>query len=1081
MSLSDRFISRPVLTSVCSVVILVLGLVSYGSLPIDFLPDISQPQIQVTATYPGGNASLVELAVTDVLEDVLSDTPGVDYISSTSSASSSTVTLRLLPETSADTASLDVQNRIQAGKQNLPKITQDQGITITQTTDTRISGYLVTSSQGQYDSAFITSLIKDQLQKPLQLIDGVGKIEINPERPRFQINLNPELLASYQVDVSDVQEQIIAQNSPASGGTVGAVFIGDQASYAYPVLIENSGFIKTVEEFEDLIVRTSPSGSILRIKDIGTVSYLADPSSSIISSNGYPGSYIAINLKSGGNAVRVAEDVDQLISRFKSTAPPGIRVIQFQNRKGFILDSIGNVRDALGLAIVLVVLILLLFLQDWRTIVIPGLAIPISIVGTFAFLGFFDFSLNFLTMTGLVLATGLVVDDAILVVEAVSTKIRQGVPPRQAAVASMNELFGAIISTSIVLIALFLPVALIVGPIGKIYLQFAVTIISAIAISTFNAITFSPMLAALILKQGQTSSLPAWQSSVAGAAVGVLLGVFTKSIFGVVSLPISVALFALLGCFLDQVFAAFNRFYRALESRYESLLRLALLSRVWIIWGLFPLALGIVMMFRFVPQTLIPQEDMNNLSGPYLLNPGSSIVRVAEVGDQARQLLNEEKALTDSGLSDFVVVNVPGGTGFIYLNLEPLNVRVKASQMINAVSATMVEKLSALPTVYPTILYQEPMIPGFGERAAVDFNLIDQSGGRYSINEFFALSQQFQADVLKQPAVQSINTTYSPNAPAYQIEINRSMLGSLDLDYFDAVATIQGLAGGSRVVQTALDTGPKDVYLISEPRGRLTIDALMNYGVKNKYGDMVYVKQFADARLLASPSSVDHFNFQRSISFNVMPAGGYSTGDAMDALKRVYASSGLTGVGYEFINLARIQNESGGQTLFLFSMAAFAVFLVLSALYESYITSMTIVITIPLAVFGSLLFLMARSMSINIFAQIGLLMLIGLAAKNAILVVEASDQRVAEGLQPLEAALSAAKARLQPILMTSFASLAGFFPLVVAQNAGSNTQQSIGTVVFGGLLMGTALSLLVVPSVYVVIKNCESRWFSAKT
>ena len=1078
MSLSDRFISRPVLTSVCSLVIFILGLISLDSLPIDFLPNIAQPQIVVTASYPGGNASFVELSITEQLEDILSDTPGVDYITSTSNANSTSITLHLEPNTSADTASLDVQNRVQQAKSNLPTETQAQGITISQTTDTTISSYLITSTKGQYDAAYLNSLAKDQLQKQLQLISGVGKLTLYPPKPIFQISIDPNLVRAYGLSIDEVDDRIMSQNFPASGGSVGASRVGDPSIYSYSVMIEGSGFIQSIGEFENIVVKRLNSGAVLRIKDIGNVKYIASPESSIKSSSGYPGVYIDVSLQSGSNAVEVGEQIDQLIQKFKSTAPPGIKVIQFNDRKSFILDSISNVKDALGLAIVLVVLILLLFLQNWRTILIPALAIPISIVGTFAFLRFFGFTLNFLTMTALVLATGLVVDDAILVVQSVTANIQKGMSSIEAAIASMNELFGAIISTSLVLISLFLPVTLVSGPIGNIYIQFAITIICAIAISTFNALTFSPMMSALLLRPGRMKSMPSWITAIFGAAVGLLMGYFTKASFGNLALPISTALFALIGFKLESVFKSFNHFYSNLESVYEKLLGWSLKKRKSVCVSLLPLAFVTFYLFKIIPVGLIPQEDMTNLNGAYQLNPGASITAYEPVSSQARDILNSEKEKKSSGVADFLIVDTNQGFSMFFIQLLPLDQRRQASQQIEKISSKLSAALSVLPTRYPPPIFQEPMIPGFGQDASLTVALTDESRGRYSIDEFYALTQQFLAKASQEPSIQSIQTQFSPDNPSYQINIDRSLLGSLNLNYKDVVNTIGTFAGSKRIVQTSLDGGPKDVVVISQPQERSTIDQLMNYGIKNSKGDYVAVKEIANYQLVTTPATIDHFNFNRSIEYKAVPGPGYSTGQVIKAVKDVFSSLGYKDIGYQFTGLSRVQETSGGQILFLFVMAALTVFLVLSAQYESYIISTVIMITVPIAVLGSLVFLQARSMNVNIFVQIGLLMLIGLAAKNSILVVEAADQRVSDGAEVLSAAAEAGKERLQPILMTSVASLAGFFPLVIAQNAGASAQQAIGTVVFGGLLMGTTLSLLVVPPVYVLIKNLETRLFS---
>ena len=1080
MSLSDQFIRRPVLTSVCSLVIFLFGCISIGELPIEFIPNIASQQIVVSAAYPGGNAEFVEQSLTLQLEDILSDTPGVNYITSTSNAGSTSITLHLNPGTSADTASLDVQSRIQQANSNLPEQTQQQGVTIRQTTETTLSHYFITTTQGQYDSAYLSALAKNQLQKQLQLIDGIGKVEISPSKPIFEISVDPDLMRAYDLSIAEVKQKITSQNAPAPGGFVGASRVGDSATYNYPVLIENSGFIQTTEGFEEIVVKRLNSGAVLRIKDIGTVKYIASPDASIQSSRGHPGVSVTISLASGSNAVEVGNQVEQRIESFKSTLPAGIQVIQFTDRKSFVLDSISNVWNSLILAIVLVVLVLLLFLQNWRTLIIPALAIPISIIGTFFFLNLFGSTLNFLTMMALILASGLVVDDAILVVQSVTANMQKGLSPIKAAQQSMNELFGAIISTSLVLVTLFLPVALISGPIGNIYLRFAITIICSIALSTFNALTFSPMLSALLLRPERMKPMPPWLTAFIGAVIGLLIGHVTKAFFGTISFAIFTTFFSIIGLKLEIVFKKFNQFYSRLESTYASLLSRLVKQRRLIFASLGPLVLATLFLFNFIPQGLIPQEDMNTLTGGFLLNPGSSLTAYAPVSNQARILLNQEKAEQGSSISDFAIRDTGQFSG-IFIQLTPLENRQKPDQTIERISTKLSASLAALPTRFPPMINQEPMIPGLGENNSITIALTDKSSGRYSIDEFYRLTQRFAAEASKQPSIQRAITWFSASNPSYKINIDRTLLGSLDLNYDEVVSTIATFAGSSNLNQTSVEGGARDVVVISQAEERSTIDQLMNYAIKNSKGDFVTLKQVANYELVTTPGSINHFNFNRSITYNIAPNPSDSSGQAMKAAEKTFRSLNLKDVGFEFTGLSRIEDKADGQMLGLFLMAALAVFLVLSAQYESYITSIVIVITVPITLLGSLIFVQARFMDINIFSQIGLLMLIGLAAKNSILVVEAADQRIAQGAEIVQAAAEAGRERLQPILMTSVASLAGFFPLVIAQSVGANAQQSIGTVVFGGLVMGTILSLLVVPPVYVIIKNLEHRLFSRQT
>ena len=1079
MSFADPFIKRPVLTSVCSIAIFIAGLVFVPTLPIEFVPDVAPSQIRISATYPGGNASIVEKSVTDQLEDLLSDTPGVDYLISSSTAASSTIQMYLSPETSADTAMLDAQNRIQKGIQNLPQVTQDQGVSVSQSTDTSLSGYMITSDQGQYDSAYLATLVEDNLKKQIQLINGVGTVDIFPTDSRFQVFLDPDLLNAYDLTSEEVSQRIISQNSPSSAGNVGAPYFNDDASYSYPVLVKDGGYIQTVEEFENLAVRTSPSGALIRLKDIGKVEYVSDPTFSLKTLNGYPASYISINQKSGSNAVQVARGIERVVNDFKKIAPPGVEVVQMQNQKSFILDSIKNVTDALGLAVILVLATLVLFLKKWRTVLIPALAIPVAIVGTFLFLGLFDFTLNFLTLTGLVLATGLVVDDAILVVESVAKNMEAGMSPKQAAIRSMNELSGAVVSTSLVLITLFLPVTLVASSVGKIYQQFAVTIIFAIAISTFNALTFSPMMAGLILLPGDQKTASKWVTGIGGLIVGALFGMFTRANFGDLIVPIAIVFFGVAGFYLNKVFQIFESLYASFEKKFAVVVKYLIKNHVVVSACLVPAFMITFFLFNSTPTGLIPQEDTNVLIGSMQLTSGSSLPATAKVAEQAASILKKDQQSKDSAIDNAVVIAGAGSTEsiMVFASLKPLEDRPLKSQGADAQQLALGAKLLSLPTAFPPQLFQPPMI-NVAQNSSINMLLVDRSNRSYMFEELNEFAQRFRESAQKDPSIASIITTFAPDSPAYELTINRSKLSSLGVDFNKAMSVLLELAGGSRVNQTSITGGVKDVQMISDSRGRREIDDLLNYSVKSEAtGEMVKIRQFAEAELISAPPSIDHFSFNRSVKFSIQPAAGFSQGQVINRLEKIFVESNFKNLDYEFDGLARAQVESGGQILILFALAGLAVFLILSATYESYITSTTILLTVPLAILGSLLFVKMRSMNINIFSQVGLLMLIGLAAKNAILVVEFADQGMANGLEAAQAALEAAKSRLRPILMTSIASLAGFFPLVVARNAGANAQQSIGTVVFGGLLVGTILSVGVVPSVYVFIKGLEARWF----
>ena len=902
MSFADPFIKRPVLTSVCSIVIFIAGLVVSQTLPIEFVPDVSPKQIQISANYPGGNANIVEKSVTDQLEDKLSETPGVDYLYSTSTASTSSIQLFLAPETSADAAMLDAQNRIQKGLQDLPEQTQKLGVSVSQTSDTRLSGYIITSDKGQYNSAYLATLIDDKLKKQIQLVNGVGSVEIYPSNAQFRVSLDPDLLNAYKLTAGDVLQAINSQNFPSSAGAVGAPFINDDASssYYYPVLVKDAGYIQTVDQFQNLAVRTASSGALIRLKDIGKVQYISDPDVSIKTLDGYPGVWLQINQKSGSNAVEVARGVEKIINDFKQIAPPGLRIVQYVNSKSFILDSIENVTDALGLAVILVLVTLVLFLKKWRTVLIPALAIPVSIVGTFLFLKLFGFTLNFLTLTGLVLATGLVVDDAILVVESVSKNMETGMPPKQAAISTMNELSGAVVSTSLVLITLFIPVTLVASSVGKIYQQFAVTIIFAVAISTFNALTFSPMMAGLILLPDNQKSASKWITGIGGLFVGALCGMFTRANFGNLIVPIAIASFGLVGFYLNRVFQAFDSIYSAVEKKFAVLVEYMIQKYRVVTACLVPAFLLTIFLFNSIPSALIPQEDQNMVFSMAQLAAGASLPATAKVAEEASSILKQEQQSKDSAINDAVAIAGFGSNPsslVLFVSLKDLKERPKKSQGADAQTRSLAAKLFTLPTATPPFFVQQPMIPVAAD-SSINMLLLDKSGRAYTLEELNEIAQRFKESAQKDPSISNINTTFAPDAPAYELTIDRSKLSSLDVDFNTATTTLAHLAGGVRVDQTSVPGGLKDVQLISESRGRRTIDDLLNYSVESSNGNMVKIRQFTDAKLISAPPSIDHYKFNRAVKFSIQAAPGFSQGQVINRLKEIFAEKNFKDIDY---------------------------------------------------------------------------------------------------------------------------------------------------------------------------------------
>ncbi len=1080
MSLSDNFIKRPVLTTVCSILIVLVGLIAIPTLPIENLPNIAPPQVQVTATYAGANSLVTEQAVTNVLEQQINGVPGAAYISSLSTnTGSSTVNVFFDEDTDINIDQVNVQNRVSLAMPQLPSQVSSTGVSVLQTTPSILLAYQVGSTEGQFDRSYINGLIYEQLYYQLERIPGVAQATLfGGSNPAFWLFVDPDKLTANQLTADQVVTAVRSQNSVAIGGLVGGPPAGGNQMFTYPILVEDNGNLVSVEQLNQLIVGKSPAGNLLRLKDVGEASYGFNTYSTAgVDIANHPAITVGVYQTPESNALQVSEAVVALMDQFRTQVPPGITVTEIYNVGQFIESAVDGVTDALGLAIVLVLVILFLFLQDWRATVVPSLAIPISLIGTFAFIKAFGFSINQLTLLGLVLATGLVVDDAIVVIEAVAKNLENGMRPRQAALACMGELIGALIATSLVLMAVFVPVAFYPGGIGIIYRQFALTIAFAIAISTFNALTFSPMMAGLILKTEKPPKPKGWTWTVAGIVVGLAFGRFSAASFGIGAYIFGVLLFGFAGSRLASIFDGFNDAFHRLEQNYAKLLRLLIDRRRLILMGL---ASGIVVTaiaFNALPSAFIPEEDQGYGLGIYQLQNGASLSQTQKVGAQIAQVLNEEE--------DIVAGSVISGAGFngnspdqglFFFGLKPLDERSGADNKTPAIVNRLNQKLSKLDTGL-AVAAQPPAIPGFSAQGGFYFQFNDLSNGAYTFTQLNDLAGQLVNAGQASGQFSTLYTQFVPSAPAFGLKIDRSILGALNVDFQQAMQTIAVLAGGNYSGLTYESGQVRNIYVQSQPDQRSNLDDVLSYYVRNRDGKMVQVSEFAEADLTSAPPVISHYNLYRTVLVQGAEAIGKSSGQALTAIQNIFNSLDFNNIGYAFTGIAALQLSAGSASVLVFSLGILIVYLVLSAQYESYVTPVIILMTVPLAMLGALVFLAIRSIDLNIYAQVGLVTLIGLAAKNGILIVEVAEQHLEAGMSVPEAAMAAAESRMRPILMTAIASLAGFLPLVVATTAGANSQQSLGTVIFGGLLVATVLSLGVVPPFYVAIKNLEERWF----
>ncbi|MFL0777631.1 MAG: efflux RND transporter permease subunit [Prochlorococcus sp.] len=1084
MSFSDKFIKRPVLTTVCSILIVLVGVIAIPSLPIANLPNIANPLIQVSAVYGGANAKVTEQAVTNPLEQQINGVPGISYISSNSDMEgNSTISVYFDETTDINIDQVNVQNRVSLAMPQLPQQVSASGVAVTQSTPSILLAYQVGSTEGQFDAAYLNGLIYEQLYYPLSRVEGVAQVTVyGGANPAFWLFVNPEKLAAYQLTSADVIQAVQSQNSVAVGGLVGGPPASGDQKYTYPILVEGNGFLTSIEDFNNLIISRTPSGNLLKLKDVGEVRYGTDTYAvDAIDKNSLPAMIVGVYQTPSSNALDVSQAVVEEINNFAEVVPPGVTVSEIYNIGQFIESSVEGVVDALGLAIVLVLVILFVFLQNWRATVVPSLAIPISLIGTFAFLKVFGFSINQLTLLGLVLATGLVVDDAIVVIEAVSSNIEKGMKPRAAALECMGELFGALVATALVLMAVFVPVAFYPGGIGIIYKQFALTIAFSIAISAFNALTFSPMLSGLILRQEKAREPKGWSWIVAGVLTGLAFGRFSAASFGNWTYILGMAVGAYAGANLTTIFRIFNNNFDRLQRGYARLLTRLINIRRLIMAALIGGILLTSLAFTAMPTAFIPEEDQGYGLGFFQLQNGASLVETQKLGAEIAKVLSEESDVANAGVISGAGFNGSSpDQGLFFYGFKPLAERKGSDNSADAIIARLNDKLIQLSSGL-AVAAGPPAVPGFSSQGGFYFQFNDLSNGSYSLNELSNMAGDLIKTANASGDFSSVYTQFNPSSPAIGLQVDRDVMGALNVDYQEAMDTIAALAGGNYSGLTYESGQVRNIYLQGSAEQRSTIDDILSYYVTSRDGQMVQVSQFAAAELSSAPTVISHYNLYRTVLIQGAEAVGKSSGQALQTIQQLFNRQNFTNIGSAFTGLAALQISAGNAGVLVFGLGILVVYLVLSAQYESYVTPVIILATVPLAMLGALAFLAIRSIDLNIYAQVGLVTLIGLAAKNGILIVELAEQKLAQGKSAKDAVIESAESRLRPILMTAIAAMAGFLPLVVANGAGAHSQQSLGTVIFGGLVVATVLSLGVVPPFYVVIKNLEERMFGSAT
>ena len=1025
----EFFIRRPVFAAVCCMIITLAGVLAIPQRPIAQYPDLAPPQVTVTATYVGASSDVVESAVTIPLEQELNGVEGMKYISSTSSNEGiSQINITFEPTRDLEVAAVDVQNRVARAAPRLPAQVNQAGIVVNKASSQLLLSFGLFSRDNRYNQGFLSNYADVYIRDTLKRIPGVGDVRIFGERKfAMRVWLDPSELARRGLTPQDVQRALIEQNIQVATGQVGQP--PSDPDQPYQLAVRAQGRLVEPDEFGSIVVQRSAQGDIVRLGDVARVELGAENYSQSLLFDGYLGVGLGIFQLPTANALDVRDAVVAEMARLAREFPPGLEYKQGLDTTVAVRASIHEVTITLAEAIGLVILVIFLFLHGWRAVLITGLTLPVSLLGTFAFVQLFGFSINTLTLFGLTLATGLVVDDAIVVIENIERIMNQrGLSARQAAVEAMREVSGAVVAISIALIAVFVPVALFPGTTGAIYRQFALTIAASVAISTFCALTLTPALSALILKPhaGEKWFLFRWV----------------------------------------------DRGLDWSRQRYTDLLRRILRHR-WAVGIAFVACLaGTVQLFRAAPTGFIPDEDqgylMISLQGP----DGTSFAQTQKIMREVEQVLKKQvpEARALFMVSGFSFGGAGPNLATIFVTLETWDKREGEDQSVAAIVNRLRGPLGRIGGARVTP-FQPPAIRGVGTFGGFQFIVEDATSVGGSLDQLAGATGALIARAGEDPRLRGIFSSFSANTPIVHVEVDRDKAKALGVPIDQVYGTLQLYMGSQYVNDFNYANRTYRVYLQADQRFRDTPEDIGGYYLRSESGQMIPLETVANVAPRTSAQIIRRYNLFRAAEINGQGAPGVSSGDAMAAMEELAAAGLPRGMRYEWSGISLEQKQSGGQTLAIFALGLVFVFLVLSAQYESFKLPFVIILAVPLAILGALGFQLLRGQVNDVFCQVGLVMLIGLASKNAILIVEFAEQLRRQGRSPLDAVVDAAAVRLRPILMTSIAFLLGVVPLMLASGAGAAARNSLGTVVFGGMLVSTIVNLVFTPGLYVIIQR----------
>ena len=1036
----DRFITRPVLSTVISILVVILGVLGLVSLPIEQYPNMAPPTIMVRASYTGANSETVLNSVLAPLEEQINGVEGMTYMTSAATNSgSASITVYFKQGMDPDMCQVNVQNRVSQASALLPAEVTKAGVTVMKRQSSTVILFGLTADDDRYDDEFLTNYANINVVPAIKRVNGVGECQCFSQKDyTMRLWIDPVKMKSYGLIPSDLTGVLAQQNIEAAPGSV-----GETSDNQYEYAFRYKGRLKSPEEFGDMIIKSTQDGQTIRVKDVARVEMGALSYSVESQNNGKPSVTMMVTQTAGSNATEIATDIKELLKDQEATMPPGIHFDIMQDVTEFLFASIEDLIKTLCEAFILVFIVVYIFLQDWRSTLIPLIAVPVSLIGTFFFLYIFGFSLNLLTLAALVLAI------AIVVVEAVHAKLDLGYKSaRTASIDAMNEISGAIISITLVMASVFIPVSFMGGTSGAFYREFGITMAISIIISAVNALTLSPALCAILLKpkdeEGKTRKMS----------------------------------------FVDRFHTSFNTAYGKVLDKYTKGVRRIVERPVIAIASVIVGIALLVVLMSTTKTGLVPDEDTGTVFCTVSTPPGTSMKKTNEVMDQVDRMLATNPAIASRmRITGYNFIAGQGSNqGTFIIKLKSFEERQKEEGPLKYIGVHNLGSTMVLGMIYKQtaaikgaqiLAFQPPMVQGFSATNGMTFSMQDRTGG--DVNKFYEVTQKFLGELNKRPEISNAMTSYNTKYPQYKIDVDVAKCKQSGIDPSSVLSTMQGYYGGMYASNFNSYGKLYRVYIQAAPKDRADVKSLDNIFVRTSAGEMAPIKEYVNLSRVYGPQEIDRFNLFTSINVNASAAEGYSTGDAINAMSEVAKASLPAGYTYEFSGLTRTEQESSNSTAIVFALCLLFVYLILSAQYESYILPLSVILSIPFGLAGAFLFTNMFGKNNDIYMQIALIMLMGLLAKNAILIVQFALERRRTGMAISWSAVLGASARLRPILMTSLAMIIGLLPLLMPWGVGYNGNMTLGAAAVGGMLIGMLCQIMIVPALFYVFQTLQEK------